>query len=267
MPIKRTKITIDNADEKAVTLEMFPDGEPHETNKNVTVDKEVSHAEDWLEDAIVQAFQQPKVKNPYEKIQSSKSKKKLTLEAKINIACDELAIETSAAVLANGVPESLPSTLQLPYAGSKALLKLGKTWITSKYKSAIRKACWDARTKEYCTSKYEWSEETLDSVYWKSIGQVRRQMTKTKFMQTSKIMHGWLPTMHMRQHITGISQCPGCACQDETIDHMVACEAWAPVLLLAREAWVPVILLAHPASGSSRAHRGLSPSPTSLHIG
>ena len=174
VPVKRTKIAIDNADERAVTLEMFPNGEQQDTNKNVTVNEEVSRAEDWIEDAISQAFQQHKVKNPYEKIQSSQSKKKLSLEAKINIACDELATEISAAVRADGVPEALPSTLQLPYAGSKALLKLGKTWITSRYKSAIRKARWDARTKEYCTSKYEWSEETFDSVYWKSIGQVRQ---------------------------------------------------------------------------------------------
>jgi hypothetical protein len=48
---------------------------------------------------------------------------------------------------------------------------------------------------------------------------------------------------------------------------LLAREAWVPVLLLAREAWVPVLLLARLASGSSRAHRGLSPSPSSLHVG
>lgn len=43
------------------------------------------------------------------------------------------------------------------------------------------------------------------------------------FRQTSRYMHGWLPTMHMRQHITGIDQCPGCSCRDETIHHMLLC--------------------------------------------
>lgn len=39
-------------------------------------------------------------------------------------------------------------------------------------------------------------------------------------MQTAKIMHGWLPVMHiLLAHTMGISQCPGCPHPDETIDH------------------------------------------------
>ena len=45
-------------------------------------------------------------------------------------------------------------------------------------------------------------------------------------MQTCKIVHGWLPTMHMLSHITGINQCPGCTSRDETIDHMILCPNW-----------------------------------------
>ncbi len=36
-------------------------------------------------------------------------------------------------------------------------------------------------------------------------------------------MHGWLPTGHMRHHITGTNQCPGCASTVKTIDHMLKC--------------------------------------------
>ena len=43
------------------------------------------------------------------------------------------------------------------------------------------------------------------------------------FRQTSKILHGWLPTAHMVGHVTENTQCPGCACGDETIDHMLRC--------------------------------------------
>ena len=36
-------------------------------------------------------------------------------------------------------------------------------------------------------------------------------------------MHGWLPIGHMRHHVTGIHQCPGCTSTDETINHRLTC--------------------------------------------
>ena len=36
-------------------------------------------------------------------------------------------------------------------------------------------------------------------------------------------MHNWLPINHMRSHISGLKQCPGCPCPDETIEHMYRC--------------------------------------------
>jgi hypothetical protein len=38
-----------------------------------------------------------------------------------------------------------------------------------------------------------------------------------------KIMHGWLPVAHMRHCITGTNQCPGCKCNDESINHFLQC--------------------------------------------
>ena len=49
-------------------------------------------------------------------------------------------------------------------------------------------------------------------------------MTPTQQMQTSKIMHGWLPVRHMQAHITGSTQCPGCHCPDETFEHLFRCK-------------------------------------------
>ena len=40
---------------------------------------------------------------------------------------------------------------------------------------------------------------------------------------TSKIIHDWLPVMHMQGHITGNRQCPACAHPDETLDHLLQC--------------------------------------------
>ena len=47
-------------------------------------------------------------------------------------------------------------------------------------------------------------------------------------MHMSKIMHGWLPVMHMHGHSTGVTQCPGCPNANETLDHLLQC----PHLLL-----------------------------------
>ena len=41
---------------------------------------------------------------------------------------------------------------------------------------------------------------------------------------TYKIMYGRLPLEYMRHHVTGINQCPGCECEDETIQHLFQCQ-------------------------------------------
>ena len=77
--------------------------------------------------------------------------------------------------------------------------------------------------RTYCNNRHKWTRVQFDLVHWEAIWTVRRKLPDTKKMQTSKIMHGWLPVGHMRQHITGISQCPGCPCGDETIRHVFQC--------------------------------------------
>lgn len=52
-------------------------------------------------------------------------------------------------------------------------------------------------------------------------------------MQTSKIMHEWLPTMHMLSHTHGTPNCPNCPHRDETMDHIFHCPH--PVLKRKRE--------------------------------
>ena len=77
--------------------------------------------------------------------------------------------------------------------------------------------------RAYLKTKYNWTHATLNNIYWPSIKAVCQHLSHTKRMQTCKIMHGWLPVSHMRQHITGINQCPGCECTDETLDHFLKC--------------------------------------------
>ena len=77
--------------------------------------------------------------------------------------------------------------------------------------------------RTYCNKRHKWTRGQFDLVHWEAIGTVRRKLPDTQKMQTCKIMNGWLPVGHMRQHITGISQCPGCPCGDETIRHVFQC--------------------------------------------
>ncbi|KAL9183004.1 LOW QUALITY PROTEIN: hypothetical protein ACHAXT_004791 [Thalassiosira profunda] len=173
--------------------------------------------------------QQPRTLNPYATIQR---RKQLSKEAKMNVACDKVASETTRLRLEQDEMPPLPELLCPPLPGQKAMLKLGSRHVTSKHKSTIYKARRTEPMRIYMRKKYGWTDEEIDSINELSrIGRVRRRMTHTRQRQTSKIMHGWLPTMHMRRHITGISQCPGCSHADETIEHLLRC----PHPLMARK--------------------------------
>lgn len=139
-----------------------------------------------------------------------------------NIEADRIASETAKLALGD-FNTDLPQTLQLPYTGSRALLRIGTTWITSKLDSHIRSARWYPKLRYYCVKKYNWSESMFDTVDWQLIRAARRKCNRTQIMQTSKIMHDWLPVMHMQGHITGLQQCPACAHTDETLDHLFHC--------------------------------------------
>ena len=73
----------------------------------------------------------------------------------------------------------------------------------------------------------------MTNISWRSIRAVRNKCTPTQLMQTSKIMHDWLPVMHMQAHMTGTKQCPSCPHSDETLDHLFHCPH--PALLAKRE--------------------------------
>lgn len=169
----------------------------------------------------VDAAGQGALRNPY-----LHTPKVLPVEAQVNVLCDRLATETSRAILDGGSSNGLPLVLQPPFPGSRAMLRIGKTWITSKLATHVYRARRTPAARVYCKQKYGWDDEILDSVNWPSIGRVRRRhktLSYSKFRQSSRYMHGWLPTMHMRQHITGFSQCPGCPSTKETMRHMMLC--------------------------------------------
>ncbi|KAL7551610.1 hypothetical protein ACHAWF_018082 [Thalassiosira exigua] len=170
------------------------------------------------EDSSTTATQGPR--NPY-----VKPRKPPPREVRNNIRCDEMASDTTAIAVEGGIDSlpTMPPTLSPPYRGSRAMLKIAGRWVTSKYKKHIYNAHRRGPMVAYMKGQYGWTDAEIKAIHWDSIGRVRSKMSIKWIRQTSKIMHGWLPTMHMRHHITKINQCPGCNCQDETIDHILRC--------------------------------------------
>ena len=144
------------------------------------------------------------------------------IEVQINMECDRIASATTAAMLGDGEIPAQP-ILSMPYEGSKAVLKIGRRWVTKDYKREIYRAKRTKHIRRYCRERYGWSDETFDLVHWESVGTVRSQLSLSGKRQTMKLMHDWLPVMHKRQFISGINQCPGCHCNDETLDHVFQC--------------------------------------------
>ena len=150
---------------------------------------------------------------------------KLKDEALLNIACDALAGEVSEAAIKS--PEEMPPTdelMQMPYKGSCAVLRIGDTWVTANYRDAIYRARRGPIAREYIKQRQNWTDDQYDSVNWDIIGQVRKRSNLDRQRFTCKLMHGWLPVNHVRQHETNIPQCPGCDCEDETIAHLFKCQ-------------------------------------------
>ena len=93
---------------------------------------------------------------------------------------------------------------------SRVMLNLNGTWMASNFREHILHSSHKPTVKKYYNKRFNWQEGTSDTVYWKSIKQVRNKMRLAKFRQMLKIMCGWLPTNVMRSYIKGVGGCPGC---------------------------------------------------------
>ena len=70
-------------------------------------------------------------------------------KALMNIACDDIATATNAAVLSGSSSPAGP-ILDLPYAGALAMLKIKQIWITLKPKEALYRARRTKPMQIYC---------------------------------------------------------------------------------------------------------------------
>lgn len=147
----------------------------------------------------------------------------LTNAAEINVECDRLATETSNIILGDPDVSHMPPVMTPPYPGSRAGLWINGVWITSHLHAHVHQAHHFTAIREYCMTKYGWSDTTFDSINWQAIRKARQRGTATQMMRSCKILHGWMPVMHMHGHTTGNTQCPGCSCSDETFDHFLRC--------------------------------------------
>ena len=78
---------------------------------------------------------------------------KLTDEAMMNIICDDIVTNTIATALRGEDPPPGP-IMELPYAGSQAMLWIKQTWIAWKYKGETYKARRTGPMKIYCSKRY-----------------------------------------------------------------------------------------------------------------
>jgi len=102
------------------------------------------------------------------------------------------------------------------------MLRLGKTWITSRFKQHLYDTRREKPIRIYMKEKYDWDDATFDGVDWNAIGRIRRKLSFRKKVQTCKIIHGWLPTMNKNFRVA-TTRCPACRCQNETTNHVLVC--------------------------------------------
>ena len=88
-----------------------------------------------------------------------------------------------------------PSALQPPYKGSKAMLKIGKTWITSAYGREIHHASRVPPMIEYCKKRHKWNDSMIAVIHQDMKGQVRKNKKWRDFINTMNMMHKWLPLL------------------------------------------------------------------------
>ena len=123
--------------------------------------------------------------------------KQLSRPAQLNIICDEIANEMARHVMDQSSPNN--ETLGMPLPGSKALVQIGTKLINSKLDHHLLRAAHSDELHCYCCVKYRWPHIILDAIAWEVIRLACANQSWSTLMHMSKIMHGWLPVMKLRE--------------------------------------------------------------------
>ena len=158
-----------------------------------------------------------------ESVRELGAEKHLSDKVLLNVACDSIAGEAAERFVSDPT-QALPPTLQPPYSGSKAMLRIGDIWVTSDYNKNIHFASTAPRLRDYCMRRHKWNTTTMGLIHWDAIKSNRKNMGRADQCRTMKVLHGWLPIMHNLGKYKRLTQCPGCSCHDETFDHLFRCK-------------------------------------------
>ena len=91
----------------------------------------------------------------------------------MNVACNELAGETTAAALGSGKAPERP-VLEMPYERSRTVLKIGGTWVTLRYHKALYNLRKVGLIRAYMLEKYGWTREVYELLHWRLAGMLQK---------------------------------------------------------------------------------------------
>ena len=100
----------------------------------------------------------------------------LCVKAKGNIKYNKLESGVSKLTKDGDQCTRVDKVLQPPYEGSKAMLKMNGTWITSNLREHLLHTSHKPTVEKYYNKWFDWQEDIFDMVYWNSVRRVRSKM-------------------------------------------------------------------------------------------
>jgi hypothetical protein len=118
----------------------------------------------------------------------------------------------------------IPDPFQ-PLDGSRCMLRIGKTWISTRVDHALQIGFVEAELREYVAKCLEIELSIVDEIDKEVIAAARAAHKWAEIARISKLMFGWLPAGHnCRHHGAESDQCPCCGDPDETFEHLLECQ-------------------------------------------
>ena len=109
----------------------------------------------------------------------------LRTPAQLNVDCDKGAKKCMN-------KSELDTTRPIPAPGSRAALSLGNEMVTSHIQNQIQYAGQADERLTYIADNFEWTDAQARCVNYTAIDTVKKQLSDSRSIWTSKFMHGWL---------------------------------------------------------------------------
>ena len=69
------------------------------------------------------------------------------------------------------------------------MLHLRNNLVTTNMEEQIQREAHEKDLKRYIQNKYKWTDEYIDSINWKAVGQAKERLKLNKNVRISKFMH------------------------------------------------------------------------------